>query len=421
MPSTQDVHQDSVGMPWACGHRSQRAGASCPAPSWLGLTRRWLTRRKLTRRKLTSTLVTRALVVILLGGGTGAGFAWADESPAEGAAAPAAKAPKFGELEPFTRDNLKRIEELHSEPVGSITLAWRPDGKELLLPLSTSGQEGVEIRDADTLEVLGITAKGRRITQLFFNPQGPQVALVTLNTGVELVDTETGDGFHFDDVGRSSAVGVAFRPDGKQVAIGGQHGQLFLIDPQTGEKQHALELEKNLQITPVYSRDGKLIAVNPQRGKVRIWESDTGKLVREIEQQDHNQGRSCLFDRTGERLLTLESGKEVAFWNLADGANIWKRELEENPPLGLRWMAEGTVLAGVSMGSVQFYDPADLKVLHELETIGRPYAFGVSPDGKRLVLIGRGDQEPSYTMTFWGVPKPGTKPNANEKPPTPAP
>ncbi|MFM8217331.1 MAG: WD40 repeat domain-containing protein, partial [Planctomycetaceae bacterium] len=342
-----------------------------------------------------------------------------DEDPPAPAPAPAPL--KLAELEPLTRENLKRIEELRSEPVGSMTASWRPDGKELLLPLSSSGQEGVEIRDAETLEVLGTTAPGRRVIQIFFNPRLPQVLLVTVNSGVEMVNTETGDGFVFDDLGRGAAtLGVSYRPDGKQVAIGGQQGKLFLVDTATGEKQHVLELEKNMFVmNPAYSRDGKLIAVNPARGAVRIWESDTGRLVRELEQPESNTGRMCLFDRSGERLLTLETGKNVAFWKIADGSNLWKREPEENPPLALRWVAEGTVLVGVAAGAIVFYDPAELQALHELESHTRAFAFGISPDGKRLMMIGRNDGDPSNLLTFWGVPKAAPVVPAEAPPPAP--
>ncbi|MFM8581848.1 MAG: hypothetical protein ACKOFW_10135, partial [Planctomycetaceae bacterium] len=174
----------------------------------------------------------RVGVGILLGVGFGLVPLQAQETTDKDPLAPApAPAPlKLVELEPLTRENLKRIEELRSEPVGSMTASWRPDGKELLLPLSSSGQEGVEIRDAETLEVLGTTAPGRRVIQIFFNPRLPQVLLVTVNSGVEMVNTETGDGFVFDDLGRGAAtLGVSYRPDGKQVAIGGQQGKLFLV------------------------------------------------------------------------------------------------------------------------------------------------------------------------------------------------
>jgi len=334
--------------------------------------------------------------------------AWAQEATESAPAKPAAAA-KLPELEPLTRDNLKRLDVVISEPVMGISLSWRPDGKELLIPLSPSGQEGVEIRDAETLESLGTTAAGRRVYQLFFNPKLPQAVLVTLNAGVEMINTETGDGFQFDDLGRGSTVGVSFRPDGKQVALGGQQGLLFLVDTETGEKQQTLELkERGFNITPVYSRDGKRIAVNPARGPIRIWESDTGKLVREIDAQQSSNGQMCLFDRAGERLLTLHMEGKAALWNIEDGSEVWKREVahpEGNPIIAFRWLAEGTLLAGVSAGSVVFYDPAEMKVLHELEAPARAYAFGLSPDGKRLVLLGRSDSDPSNSLTVWGVTK----------------
>lgn len=357
----------------------------------------------------------------LLGGDSRAG---AQESQDNPPAAPPVVA-KPVEVEALTRDNLKRLEELRSEPVQGISISWRPDGKELLIPLSPSGQEGVQIRDAETLEVLGTTAAGRRVYQLFFNPKLPQAVMVTFNSGVEMINTETGDGFQFDDLGRGSTVGVSFRPDGKQVALGGMQGSLFLVDTTTGEKQHALELkERGVNITPVYSRDGKRIAVNPPRGPIRIWDTETGELVREIDAQQSSNGVMCLFDRAGERLLTLHLEGKAALWKIEDGSAVWKRDIhqpEDNPILALRWLAEGTVLAGIGSGTVAFFDPEELKLLHELEAPTRAYAFGVSPDGRRLLLLGRNDSDPTNTLVIWGVPKSPAESPAPAAAATPAP
>lgn len=132
-----------------------------------------VTRRSMSSLTLARGWLIRVSVGILLAVGFGLAPLRAQETTDKDPPAPAPAPLKLAELEPLTRENLKRIEELRSEPVGSMTASWRPDGKELLLPLSSSGQEGVEIRDAETLEVLGTTAPGRRVIQIFFNPRLP--------------------------------------------------------------------------------------------------------------------------------------------------------------------------------------------------------------------------------------------------------
>jgi WD40 repeat protein len=311
-------------------------------------------------------------------------------------------------LEVLTPENVARLEEIHSESVRLTSLAWRPDAREIvgIIAYKTAQEEGVEVRDAETFEVLHTTARGRRITSFAFNPKLPLVAWVTAEGKVEVLQLETGDGYYIEDLGRGP--NVAFRPDGRVLVLGGQSGTLRMYDAETGELQRTIEVGKDrFVVNPVFSADGKWVTAVPFRETIKIWNTETGEPRCEIKVAPQNTLITGLLDPEGNRLLAMPSGSgKLQIWNAATGEALPEKDMEDQAPVGLRWFPGGKVLAGVGPGTLAFWKGDDLKLIHEQEGPRNTLAFGVSPDGKRLLSISRGTVAGENLLQVWGVMTP---------------
>jgi WD40 repeat protein len=333
----------------------------------------------------------------------------AQPAPADGAAVVRRRL----ELEEITAENVVRLEEIHTENVRLTSLAWRPDAKEIvgIIAYRTAQEEGVEVRDAETFEVLNTTAKGRKITSFTFNAKLPLAAWVTSEAKVEVLHLETGEGYYLEDLGRGP--NVAFRPDGKVLVVGGQSGSLRFYEAETGELQRTIELGKDrFVVTPVFSADGKWVTAAPFRETTKIWNAETGEERCTIKvENNQNTMISALLDPTSERFLALPSGMgRLQIWNAATGEALPEKDMEDQAPVGLRWMNGGKLLAGVGQGTLAFWKGADLALLQEHEGPKNTMAFGVSPDGRRLVAISRGTVAGENLLQVWGVVSKGAPP-----------
>jgi len=308
-------------------------------------------------------------------------------------------------LEVLSPENVARLEEIHSESVRLTSLAWRPDAREIvgILAYRTPQEDGVEVRDAETFEVLHTTAKGRRITSFAFNPKLPLVAWVTVEGKVEVLHLETGDGYYLEDLGRGP--NVAFRPDGKVLVVGGQSGTLRMYDAESGELQRTIEVGKDrFVVNPVFSVDGKWVTAVPFRETIKVWNTETGEPRCEIKGAPQNTLITGLLDPEGNRLLAMPSGSgKLQIWNAATGEALPEKDMEDQAPVGLRWIPGGKLLAGVGPGTLAFWKGDDLKLVHEQEGPRNTMAFGVSPDGKRLLSISRGNVAGENQLQVWGV------------------
>jgi len=310
------------------------------------------------------------------------------------------------DLEVITAENVSRLEEIHSENVRLTSLAWRPDSREIvgIIAYRNAQEEGVEVRDAETFEVLKNTAVGRKITSFTFNPKLPLAAWVTSEGKVEVLHLETGEGYYLEDLGRGP--NVAFRPDGKVLVVGGQSGSLRFYAAETGELQRTIELGKDRFVaTPVFNAEGQWVTAAPFRETTKIWNAETGEERCTLKvSNNQNTMISALLDPAGERFLALPSGMgRLQIWNAATGESLPEKDMEDQAPVGLRWMNGGKLLAGVGQGTLAFWKGPDLALVQEHDGPKNTMAFGVSPDGRRLVAISRGTVAGENLLQAWGV------------------
>ena len=93
----------------------------------------------------------------------------------------------------------------------------------------------------------------------------------------------------------------------------------------------------------------------------------------------------------------------LQIWNAATGESLPEKDMEDQAPVGLRWMNGGKLLAGVGQGTLAFWKGPDLALVQEHDGPKNTMAFGVSPDGRRLVAISRGTVAGENLLQAWGV------------------
>jgi hypothetical protein len=100
----------------------------------------------------------------------------------------------------------------------------------------------------------------------------------------------------------------------------------------------------------------------------------------------------------------------LQIWNAATGETLPEKDMEDQAPVGLRWLNGGKLLAGVGQGTLAFWKGADLALLQEHDGPKNTMAFGVSPDGRRLVALSRGAVAGENLLQVWGVVSKGAPP-----------
>jgi WD40 repeat protein len=143
---------------------------------------------------------------------------------------------------------------------------------------------------------------------------------------------------------------AAYTPDGKRLVTAGRDRTLRLWDLATareirrfdwGEVQpdgkaepsqdgipqrweHQLWDDLALSCQAALSPDGKTVAAS-QGGVVCLWETSSGKKLRQL-QTGQKRLDQLAFSPDAKRLLTLGPGQATAFWEVATGKCLWRRE-----------------------------------------------------------------------------------------------
>jgi WD40 repeat protein len=292
----------------------------------------------------------------------------------------------------------------HADLVTS--LAFSPEGKSLV---SSSLDGAVTFRDVASGRHRDFLSAGRRVSSIFFAPDGRTLAAVTakpggiLDAAVELRDVETGrQHAAFPAVAHVHELRTAvFSPDGRRLASVDAERNIHVWDVATQEKQDTFRTRKGRLLCLVFSLDSQELTAADEYAHLTTWRLSGGR-PRAVVQLEYAQGnRVCAgFSPDRRRFVWGTQSGTVQVWEADSGKLLATLHGHRGAVYCLAFSPDGALLAtGSRDGTTRLWDVAGAWELATLEgdrVQVRSAAF--SPDGKTLAVGGS-----DGTVKLWDV------------------
>jgi dipeptidyl aminopeptidase/acylaminoacyl peptidase len=286
-------------------------------------------------------------------------------------------------------------------PVAAI--AYHPHGQ----VLAAGGRGMVFFFDTATGDLLGkLEGLHPRLTALAFSPDGKQLAVASSTTGEthevrlyeESRDAERrpmafsrGAWERGDVVGTHSDViqDLAFSPDGKLLASCGYDRLIKLWDTESKKELRVLKDHSDSVYGLAFSPDGKLLASAAADRAVKVWDVATGRRLYTLG-ESADWVYAVAWNPDGSQLAAGGVDKSIRVWQVsAEGGRIVHSVFaHEAPVLRLAYLPDGKTLYSLSEDrTVKAWDAQRMieRKVHERqpETV---LSLAVRPDGKQLAL-----------------------------------
>lgn len=315
---------------------------------------------------------------------------------------------------------LPRPEKMGGLYYGGMNLAaLSPDGKHLAAVIfdeknNNTGEARLwEVATGKLVRVLADTTVDNQIF-LAFSPDGKTLAIRT--TPLQLIDVATGKKLPLPDHEGERPIAVVFSPDSQRLALATSGDVVLYCELATGKVVHKLSGYSsgaanfanqdefgNGAGSIAFSLDGAKLAGTGPAGTVRLWDMTTGKAL-DLTGAGHAGEVVSLAVSTDGKLLASGGGDNtVRVWDRSTGKELHRftgpkggnSDQTGRPVAGASFAVAfapngKTLAAGWTNGSIQLWDLATGKGLHQLsgghDAVVNALAF--SRDGKRLASTG---------------------------------
>jgi serine/threonine protein kinase len=303
--------------------------------------------------------------------------------------------PHSDALIPITGENVDEIRQLTHLTLGLTDVALRPDGE----VLAVSDGLNVELFNIETLDpVHELKGQTTKIVSMAWSPDGTQLVLGGDNGRMRIIDAASGEELRVLGDPGGVVKSVAWSPDGTRLASGGADHFVRVWDAAAETELHVLAGHSGDVLSVAWAPDSQRLASagGTRDNTVRVWDAVAG------EQLQLMTGHTDIV-----RLVKwLPDGTRVASGASADGTvRVWDvesgSELLRVEGQGMAWSPDSTLLAvGDGDGTVRLLDAASGLELSSLKGhTDLVWFLAWSPDSTRLVT-GSFDS----SIKVWGIP-----------------
>ncbi|GAX72581.1 hypothetical protein CEUSTIGMA_g37.t1 [Chlamydomonas eustigma] len=290
-----------------------------------------------------------------------------------------------------------------SEHIGDvISLAFRPDGKQLVTASSDGSVRAWDLASGQCMAVL----EGHRagVTCVSYHPKGTLVASSSADRTTCIWDMGTGQSMLTLE-GHSGEVSCCvFRPgDGYYLATASSDGTVRLWEVSTGKGDVRLKAHDMHVCSLAYSPSGTTLATASEDGSVKLWNLLGNQCIRTLDVHMHQKGYSvwCVaFSPDGTRLATGSRDGTVRLFDISNGRVTQKLKGQIGDVWSLSFSPDGQRMAtGCMDGRLRVWD---LKTQHSLKLEGHGgdlFCVRFSPDGNHIATGSR-----DATARIWNVP-----------------
>lgn len=326
---------------------------------------------------------------------------------------------------------------LNGHDASVLTASFSPDGK---LIVTASADKTAKVWDAATGQLLmTLTGHSKRVVSAVFSPDGLSFATLSEDNSARLWHANTGREWKAVFFDKILAPSVAFVPDGRIFVVTyGKEDTAEVWDIKSEKLIASLKGHTGWIATAEISPDGRHVVTTSFDKTARLWDAVTGKqLMILAERTGGFLVSSARFNHDGTRIVTVDGSARATVWNTSGGVLLatlegaWgkfttdgKRIMTTGSGFAKVWNAEngqllksleaqkdelnfiafsfdGTRAVAASGRSTRMMDMETGTPIFSLMIEQPTTLVAFSPDGSRILTVGRGASSEPGTVSLW--------------------